>query len=142
MTKTIKSCGFIVFRRGPDAPLFLLIRSAAHGHWDFPKGHLDPGEDETTCALRELKEEAGIASIKTLPHFREQTHYSVSRGNQTFPKEVTYFLGEAQDGSVSVSGEHSEYTWASLERALGLVQFDNSRRLLSKAAGYLESETL
>jgi len=32
--------------------------------WEIPAGKLDPGEDLTTCALRELKEETGYSAHK------------------------------------------------------------------------------
>lgn len=138
MTKPIRSSGFIVFRHTLRRPLFLLIQNAAHGHWDFPKGHIDPGEDEMTSALRELREEAGIDSIRTLPGFREKIHYYMAGREQAVPKEVTYFLGEVRDQKIRLSEEHSQHKWVPLEEALSLVRFENSRRLLTKAAAFLE----
>ncbi len=139
MSEKILSSGFIVFRRAPTGPLFLLIRNAAHGHWDFPKGHLNPGENELAAALRELREETSIASIKPIPDFREQISYHVQKSGETYPKEVTYFLGEAETEGVRLSSEHSQSRWASLYEALTLVQFDNARHLLEKAARFLQS---
>lgn len=37
----------------------LLVRHAASGVWQFPGGHLEPGEDPGEAALREVKEETG-----------------------------------------------------------------------------------
>ena len=53
----VKSCGFLVIRNDPN-PSFLLMRHA--DRWDLPKGHVDPGESNKECALRELEEETGI----------------------------------------------------------------------------------
>lgn len=38
----------------------LLCHPTGQGHFDLPKGKIDPGEDEIDCAIRELDEEAGI----------------------------------------------------------------------------------
>lgn len=32
--------------------------------WDFPKGHINPGEPLFECALRELKEETGLDGLQ------------------------------------------------------------------------------
>ncbi len=56
-------------------------RHAAGGYlWEVPAGKLDPGESPSTCAARELQEEAGLAadrlehlgSIVTCPGFCDE----------------------------------------------------------------------
>ncbi len=44
---------------------FLLLQQK-DGHWSFPKGHIEEGEDSKTASMRELQEETGIADIKWL----------------------------------------------------------------------------
>jgi bis(5'-nucleosidyl)-tetraphosphatase len=58
--KQVKACGFILFRRdkSTDRKSFLLMKHA--DRYDLPKGHLEPGESELDCALREMNEETGI----------------------------------------------------------------------------------
>ncbi|MFN9976001.1 MAG: NUDIX domain-containing protein, partial [Phycisphaerae bacterium] len=45
------SCGFLIVK-GDPIDSFLLMRHPKR--WDLPKGHVDPGETEMECALREL----------------------------------------------------------------------------------------
>ena len=59
-----KSCGVVLF----NSDRFLLLQhnnevSGADGHWDFPKGHVESGEEEIDTALRELKEETNIEDV-------------------------------------------------------------------------------
>ena len=70
----VKSCGFLIVR-GQPAREFLLMRHA--DRWDLPKGHVDPGETEMQCALRELHEETGITAtdIEIDDGFRFESHY-------------------------------------------------------------------
>ena len=72
----IKSCGVLLFRSEPKRS-FLLMRHA--DRWDLPKGHVDQGETETQCALRELWEETGIEAnaIRIDPQFRYTLEYQV-----------------------------------------------------------------
>ncbi|HSE34870.1 MAG TPA: NUDIX domain-containing protein [Candidatus Paceibacterota bacterium] len=52
-----KAAGGIVI--GPDGRILVVSQ---HGDsWSLPKGHLDPGEDARTAAIREIEEESGIA---------------------------------------------------------------------------------
>ena len=55
-----------------------------------PKGHLDPGEDDMTAALRETKEEAGLGShqLKVFTEIKEELRYEAFGA----PKIVTYWL--------------------------------------------------
>ena len=56
------SAGAVLFRRDGNTPLFLLLHYTA-GHWDFPKGNVEEGEEDRATVTREIKEETGIASV-------------------------------------------------------------------------------
>lgn len=52
------SCGLLVV----DEHGGLLVgHSTGSSHWDLPKGLIDPGEAPLVCALREAREEFGLA---------------------------------------------------------------------------------
>lgn len=55
-----RAAGFLIFRELNKTIEYLLLK-ASYGdhHWSPPKGHVDPGEDDFTTALRETSEEAG-----------------------------------------------------------------------------------
>lgn len=109
----IKSCGVLLFRSQPVRS-FLLMRHA--DRWDLPKGHLDPGETEIQCALRELQEETGIdpADVKLDPTFRFTLDYQVPWGgidNQFRDKQLVIFLGELLRPTRIVCSEHLGGDW-------------------------------
>ena len=56
----VNAAGGLVSNKRGD---FLLIRR--NGMWDLPKGHQDPGEDISTTALREVREETGIDQLES-----------------------------------------------------------------------------
>ncbi|ABP52554.1 NUDIX domain-containing protein [Salinispora tropica] len=64
----------IVTASDPDGWRWLLLIERGDGHgWALPGGHVDPGEDPTHAAFRELAEETGLIAdpidpwVKTLP---------------------------------------------------------------------------
>jgi 8-oxo-dGTP pyrophosphatase MutT (NUDIX family) len=52
------SCGIVVLN---DSAELLLCHVTGHDHWDLPKGGAEPGESPVQAALRETREETGLA---------------------------------------------------------------------------------
>lgn len=109
----IKSCGVIVIGTKPQLS-FLLMQHPTR--YDLPKGHIEVGEDELGCALRELHEETGIeaSNLQLDEKFRFTTTYQTRskrfRG-EIINKTVVIFLGWLkQEVNVKLS-EHGSYTW-------------------------------
>jgi 8-oxo-dGTP pyrophosphatase MutT (NUDIX family) len=135
-----RSFGVIPFVRLKDEIKFLLIQHLG-GHWAFPKGHADPGEEgkPLVTALREFEEETGIeSSACTLKpgwgSFSE--FYSFKRKGVLREKESKYFLGEVDSIEVAVNVQASEietYCWAGKEEAMKILTFEDSKLMLEKA---------
>src|SRR2546423_11076501 len=90
-----RAAGVVVFRRTGAGIYFLVLR--AYNNWDFPKGLVEPGEDQLVCAKRELKEETGLSGVD-FPfgdEFKETVPYS---GN----KIVRYYLGETEEVEIEL----------------------------------------
>ncbi len=110
----IQSCGFLVYRTEPDLS-FLLMQHPTR--WDLPKGHVDAGESELECAMRELQEETGIAEHQIVidPKFRFDHDYMVCLPRFDFQprrKTLTIFLAELKEPDVNIRvTEHDAYQW-------------------------------
>jgi 8-oxo-dGTP pyrophosphatase MutT (NUDIX family) len=106
-----KSCGVLIIRGDPIRE-FLLMRHS--DRWDLPKGHVDPGETEMQCALRELREETGIgaADVQLVDGFRFESRYPVrAKSGQVYDKTLVLFLGRLVcDVPIAVT-EHQGYEW-------------------------------
>ena len=56
--KREKSCGALVVRKNGESYDLVLLRHRFGGHWSFPKGHVEAGENEQQTALREVRDAA------------------------------------------------------------------------------------
>ena len=93
-----KSCGAVVFRdapatggrkrKAPEPARIYLLLHYEEGHWDFPKGHMEAGEDELATATREAREETGIGDLVFIGGFRERIGYFYRREGKAMHKEV------------------------------------------------------
>ena len=108
----VKSCGFLIIRGNPVRE-FLLMRHT--DRWDLPKGHVDPGETEMQCALRELSEETGITAndIETIDGFRFLLQYPVreKRDGRMYDKTLVVFLARLVHDVKIDPTEHGGYQW-------------------------------
>ena len=121
MKPASRACGAVVFRRSDQGIRLLLLR--AYKNWDFPKGLVEPGENELEAAKREVREETGLAELD-YPYgdeFKETLPYT---GN----KVARYYLAEtdAEKLELPVSAElgrpeHHEYRWVSFDEAEDLL---------------------
>ncbi len=130
------SAGFILFRSDQESREYLLLHYKG-GHYDFPKGHLEAGEDELTAAKRELHEETGITQINIFDDFEKHLTYQFHRGPYLIEKKVTFFLAETSEKDVTISHEHLDYIWLPYEQAVLKVTFPNARSILVNAEKYL-----
>ncbi len=131
-----KSAGFVIFKE-KDKERFYLLLHYPEGHWDFPKGHIEKGEDLLETAKRELKEETGIENVEVISGFQKTIRYFFKRGKETVLKFVTFFLAKALDSKVKLSFEHQGFKWLKFEEALNLLTFDNAKEVLRSAEEFL-----
>ena len=126
-----KSCGVVLF----NSDKFLLLHhnnedSRVDGHWDFPKGHVELGEEEIDTALRELKEETEIEDVDIIPSFKQFINYNISKDTLSVSKKVIFFLAETKVWDVSLSSEHQNFVWLNFEEAIILRQYLGSLSVL------------
>ncbi len=131
-----KSCGGVVYTRDHNGIRYVIIQHLG-GHWGFPKGHMEPGEEEQTTALREIKEEIGI-SAKLIDGFRVEEQYPLPNKPGT-TKQVVYFLAEYAGQNICYQKE--ELKAACLmpyAEAVNRLTFDETKCILAKANAFLQ----
>ncbi len=79
--------GYIGCRTADDVALLLIFR---RGVWDLPKGKQDPGETVEQCALREVREEVGIRTLRLVRPLGTTQHGYVRAG--TYDVKTTHWF--------------------------------------------------
>lgn len=128
------SAGGVVLDEQGRTIVIVPTRRAASGAkvTALPKGHIDPGEDAETAALREVREEAGIEAeiIEKLGDVR----YWYQRAGRSIPKQVTFFLMRYVGGDpADHDDEVEEARWVPLEEAHALLSFQGERDMVRAA---------
>ena len=128
-----KSCGAAIYIKRDGGTLWL-VEHMLKGHTSLCKGHVEPGETEHDTAVREIREETGLA-VAFRDGFRETIEYSPAPGVM---KEVVFFLAEAAGmDAVPQPEEVSSIQWLPLEDALAALTYPDDRRVLTAAASFL-----
>lgn len=136
----VESAGIIVYNKNNSDIRYLLLQYL-HGHWDFVKGKLEPGENRREAALRELQEETGITIVTLDTNFSKSLSYVYTeRDGIVTKKTVHFFVGRVTDTHITLSSEHVDYTWLPLEDALKKLTFKNARDVLNAAHEFIMSK--
>jgi mutator protein MutT len=125
------SSGIIIYKKENNTILYLLLRYSA-GHWDFPKGKIEAGETKEEAALRELKEETNLTA-QIDDNFEESLQYIFSYNRELTQKTVYFFTGQATSTEITLSHEHTDFTWLPYQDALAQLTYDNAKEVLKKA---------
>lgn len=131
------SAGGVVVRSLDGVPHVLLIRDP-YGHWGLPKGHLERDEDPATAALREVREETGLAPLELGTSLGTIDWY-FRRGDTLVHKYCTFYLMWSQDGDPSPQTTEgiSECRWLRVDEAMRQISYDNTKRVLRELARLL-----
>jgi 8-oxo-dGTP pyrophosphatase MutT (NUDIX family) len=147
------SAGGVAFRwqrrRAPSSPTLrdsepeiAIVSVKPKLRWQLPKGIVDPGESPEVTAVREVKEEAGVATERlALIETIEYWYRSVKSGKPVrYHKFVHFYLLRYLSGDVSEHDhEIEEARWVSFDEALELLDFKSEREVVEKAREMIQS---
>ncbi len=122
MKQAIVACGIIYRKVNYQIEILLTKRSASSsflpGAYEFPGGHIEPGENLTDGLIRELKEELNLSII--VENIFSAFTYS---HNGTHTVELLYFAKPASDiAKIQVQADEVEsYRWIKEEEIETIV---------------------
>jgi 8-oxo-dGTP diphosphatase len=128
----IRAAGGLVWRNEPGGPVVLLVHRPKYDDWSFPKGKADDGEDDLSCALREVHEETGL---RCAPQNEiGSTFYRDGKGRR---KVVRYWAmrPESSNGDRAAGPENplevDELAWLPVDEAAARLSYRHDREILA-----------
>jgi 8-oxo-dGTP pyrophosphatase MutT (NUDIX family) len=114
----------------------VIVSVGGGNRWQLPKGLVDKGEAPEVTAVREAREEGGVAS-EVVEHIEtiEYWYAGIENGIRVrFHKRVHFFLLRYLSGETSDHDwEVNEARWVPIEDATSQLAFDNERRVMDRA---------
>jgi len=128
---TEKSCGAVVFTRIRNKIFYVIIKHL-NAHHGFPKGHMEPGENERATALREIYEETGLC-VTLSEEFREEISYTLPGRTNTLKKAV-YFLARFENQQINFdTNELESAELMTFDEAISVLEHNDLKHILQKA---------
>ena len=118
-----------------------LIATRGGTRWQLPKGTCEPGETVEQTALREVKEECGLAGqceahLGAIEYWYWDTHHRTTP--ELVQKRVDFYLMQAVGGELSdASIEVDSVNWFTLTQASQVLTYPSEREMVSRATGLL-----
>ena len=113
-----------------DGERLALVHRPRYDDWTLPKGKHQPGEDDTTAALREVLEETGFHG--RIERDLGVVRYTVEKHGAVLPKVVRYYVMRVVNGTFERSDEVDELRWVTRDQAAQLLTYERDREVLAR----------
>lgn len=136
------SAGGVAYRRTPTGDVEIALIATRHGtRWQLPKGTCEAGETAEQTAIREVQEEAGLATVieaflRSIDYWYWDTYRKEMP--ELVHKRVDFYVmrvvgGELSDTSVEVDSS----AWFTPKQALALLTFSGEQSVVALAMEHL-----
>ena len=130
--KKTQSAGGVVLN--PEG-LVLVVKQRGDS-WSLPKGHIDPGEDALSAAVREIAEESGVTQVDLIMPLGNYTRTRIGKNGGEDPSEmktIHMFLFRADQKKLKPTDpSHPEARWVAPEQVATLLTHPKDREFFLK----------
>jgi len=143
-----ESVSATTWRRGARGPeVLVMLRQPLEGlWWSSVTGMVDAGESLEAAAIREVREETGLAGVLRplgFVHcfFIDPRPLGIPVGEARFNRETCFHMEVAGESVVDLNpGEHSDYRWCTLDEAEALVRWDGAKEAIRRLRRVLSAQ--
>jgi 8-oxo-dGTP pyrophosphatase MutT (NUDIX family) len=107
-----------------------VVHRPKYDDWTLPKGKHEPGEDDETAALREVREETGHEGV--IERDLGVVEYPVNQGGRVRRKVVRYYAMRVAGGEFTPHREIDGMRWLTPQEARDLLTYERDREVLDR----------
>ena len=137
------TAGGIIFRRGKNEQLEILLIQDAKDRWTIPKGHIEEGETSKETAKREITEETGLKEMNVLS-WLGKINFRYRRATSLVLMTTEIFLVQAKGDTDDLTPEEwmNGIKWFPANEALDKIEYDDIGKLILLALKKIRSKKL
>jgi len=126
-----QTAGGVVFRRGKNNEIEVLLAQDAKDRWTIPKGHIEEGETAKECAEREVREETGLQRMEVMSwlgkiHFRYRRQQSLV----LMTTQIYLMRGLGDTDALVKEDWMNGIGWFKVHDALDMIEYEDISKLL------------
>jgi 8-oxo-dGTP diphosphatase len=126
---TVRAAGGVVWSRWQGGLRVVVVHRPRYDDWSLPKGKAGPGESDAECALREVREETGLACS-----LGDELGIAAYYDRHSRPKTVRYYAMQPLGGGEGPQNEVDEVRWLGLDEAKRLLSYERDVQMLDALA--------
>jgi ADP-ribose pyrophosphatase YjhB (NUDIX family) len=135
--------GGVVFRRGKDDKVEILLIQDAKNRWTIPKGHVEEGEEPKQTAEREIQEETGLQEMKVY-NWLGKVNFRYRRTHTLVLMTMHLYLVRAEGDTNKLKGEDwmTDIAWMPAAEAVEKIAYDDIGKLILLGMKKIRSDKL